>query len=291
MRGSTDETPQRALARRLVRLALLAAVALVVPFGLSALETSLLYFPSRRHAAQPTRYGLASEELRPRSDDRVELFGWWLRRAGGSGEAGSSPVVIWYLGNGGNVSYALENAQRLIDQLNVEIVTVDYRGYGLSRGAPSEAGLYRDGRAIYDAVRERGVPPERIVLFGRSLGAAVATDVALDRLCAGLVLETPFLSVPSVAKVLYPLIPSFLIQSRYDTERKLPNISVPKLIVQAERDEFFPAEHAPRLFELATPPKRFHVLTGSRHNDVFDERRPDYFDAWRWLLDTAATQT
>jgi fermentation-respiration switch protein FrsA (DUF1100 family) len=197
-------------------------------------------------------------------------------------------VLIWFSGNGGNVSGGLENARRLIDRLGVEIVAVDYRGYGHSEGAPSEAGLYLDGRAIYDAVRGRGVPPERIVLFGRSLGAAVATDVALDRPSAGLALETPFLSVPAVASTVYPFIPSFLVQSRYDTERKLPRITaIPKLIVQAERDEVVPAAHARRLYDLAPPPKHLHVLAGSHHNDTFSEHRPAYFAAWRAFLEEA----
>lgn len=255
--------------------------------ALPAVETALLYFPLKRHVAQPSGVGLAAEELRPRAADGTRLHGWWLRSSAASNTTASTPsrpVVIWFSGNGGNVSAGLENARRLIDRLDVEIVSVDYRGYGLSDGSPTEAGLYQDGRAIYDLVRTHGVPPQRIVLFGRSLGAAVAVDVALDRPTAALVLETPFLSVPAVAKVHYPFIPSFLIQSRFDNASKLPRITVPALIVQAERDEIVPPDHAVRLHDLAAGPKQLYVLPGSRHNDTFREQRAAYFRAWRELL-------
>ncbi len=289
---------RRRVAVLLLPLVAVGVIAFLARFGLSGLETGLLYFPLRHHLAQPEHFGLSAEELRPSAQDGTRLHGWWLRAqaspparegslaaADRSGVAAASrPVVIWFSGNGGNVSGVLENARRLINRLDVDIIAVDYRGYGHSEGAPSEAGLYLDGRAIYDAVRERGVPAERIVLFGRSLGAAVATDVALDRPIAGLVLETPFLSVPAVARAVYPFIPGFLVQSRYDNERKLPHIAVPKLIIQAERDEVVPASHAHRLYDVAAPPKRLHVLTGSRHNDTFDEQRPAYIAAWRALL-------
>jgi len=255
-------------------------------FSLPAIETALLYFPLRHHLARPSSVGLSAEDIRPRAADGTPLHGWWLRSPAPAADA-PRPVVIWFSGNGGNASGNLENARRLIDRLDVEIVAVDYRGYGLSEGFPTEAGLYQDGRAVYDAVRDRGVPPQRIVLFGRSVGAAVAVDVALDRPVAGLILETPFLSVPALARVHYPIIPTFLIQSRYDNARKLPRITVPTLIVQAERDEVVPPNHANSLHELASHPKALHVLRGARHNDTFTEQREDYFRTWRELLEPA----
>lgn len=119
---------------------------------------------------------------------------------------------------------------------------MDYRGYGLSQGTPAEAGLYRDGLAIYDAARERGFPPERIVLHGESLGCAVAVEVALARPSFGVVLETPFLSVPALARKHYPFVPGLLIRSRFDAASKIDRVTSPKLFLVAERDEIAPAE-------------------------------------------------
>src|SRR6266511_2122713 len=143
---------------------------------MSLLEDRFLYFPVRRLDATPADYGLRSEELRPITSDGVRLYGWWIH---GEGRRG----VVLFL--------------------------VDYRGYGLSEGRPSEAGLYRDGLAIYDAARQRGFRPKRIILLGESLGCAVAVEIALARPCAGVALETPFLSVQALARVHYPFLPAF----------------------------------------------------------------------------------
>ena len=207
--------------RRALTLGLILGLIVLVPFSLRALETALLYYPVKHQLATPPSVGLAAEELRLRAQDGTQLHGWWLTSTVASPAAGAGagsgqdlPVVIWFSGNGANASGNLENARRLIERLNVAMVCVDYRGYGLSEGSPSEAGLYQDGRAVYDLVRERGVPPHRIVLLGRSLGSAIATDVALDRPIGALALETPFLSVADVARAHYPFIPRFLIQTR-----------------------------------------------------------------------------
>lgn len=252
----------------------------VLIMNLSSLERQFIYFPTARLAAAPDQFGLQAEELWLHTEDGVRLQGWWLRGAG-------ERVLVWYHGNAGNISHRLENARRFIDWFGVDIVLVDYRGYGRSEGVPSEAGLYADGRAMYDVAASRGIPPERIILFGRSLGAAVALDVALNRACAGVVLETPFLSIPSLARLHYPLIPAFLVRTRFDSERKIAQLRVPKLIVQAERDAIVPPHHARRMFELAPEPKWFYSLPRAAHNDLYESTNPEYVSAWRTFLAAA----
>ncbi len=261
-------------------LALCAAIGGVWVFVVSlmlALESSFLYFPARTLDAQPRDYGLTADELRLAASDGVRLHGWWLR---GRGER----ALVWFHGNAGNISHRLDNAKRLIDRFGLDIVLVDYRGYGLSEGAPDEPGLYRDGLAMYDEAARRGFTPDRIVLFGRSLGAAVAVEIARQRPYAALILETPFLSVPAMARVHYPLVPAVLIRSRFDLEAKIASVEGPTLVLHGDRDEIVPLAQAQRIFELARPPKRFVLIRGAGHNDTYLVGGEEYFREWKEFL-------
>jgi len=245
---------------------------------MSLLEDRFLYFPLRRLDATPARYRLRSEDLRLSTSDGVRLHGWWIH-------SGGRRVVLLFHGNAGNISHRLDRAKLFVDRLGVDLFLVDYRGYGLSEGRPSESGLYRDGFAIYDAARDRGFAPERIILLGESLGCAVAVEVALTRPCTGIALETPFLSVPALARVHYPFVPGFLVRSRYDTESKIARVAPPKLFVAAAQDDVAPPAQARRLFDLARSPKELLVVPGAGHNDAYVLGGEMYLAAWRRFLD------
>jgi len=272
--GLTSDVVARSLLPVLGAL-LLAWIALLI--AMSAMEQRFLYFPVRTLEAQPSDYGLRSEELRLTTSDGVRLHGWWIR-------AGGSLVVLLFHGNAGNISHRLDRAKLFAERLGVDLFLVDYRGYGRSGGKPSEEGLYFDGLAIYDAARERGFPSNRIVLLGESLGCAVAAEVALARPVAAVVLETPFLSVPALARKHYPFVPTFLVRSKFDTGATIGRLTVPKLILAAERDEIAPPSHARRLFELALPPKQLFVIPGASHNDTYVAGGEPYLEVWRRFL-------
>jgi hypothetical protein len=245
-------------------------------------QDRLIYFPQRALDARPPDYGLAAEDLSIETHDGARLFGWWIR---GSGET----VFIFFHGNAGNVSHRLERVRALVAALGVDVVLVDYRGYGRSAGTPSENGLYADGEAIYRAVVARGIPPERIVLFGESLGCAVAIQTALANRCRAVVLEAPFLSAPEMARTVYPFLPSFLVRARFDNEEKVRRLAAPKLFVQAERDEVVPTDQTRRLFAAASPPKEYLVIPGARHNDMPETGGRTYLDSLRRFLDGVAS--
>lgn len=164
---------------------------------LLTLERSFLYFPDRLLATTPAAVGVHAEEVWVEASDGVRLHGYWLP---GRGER----ALVWMHGDAGNIGHRLPNARLLRDRFGLDQLLVDYRGYGRSQGWPSEAGLYRDGLAMYAATMARGYRPEQVVLYGRSLGAAVAVAVARQQPVGTVMLETPFLSIPTLARVLYP---------------------------------------------------------------------------------------
>jgi uncharacterized protein len=163
------------------------------------------------------------------------------------------------------------------------VFLVDYRGYGRSEGSPTEDGLYRDARAVYGKALERFHAPQ-IVLFGESLGSAVAIQLATEQPAAGVVLETPFLSIAAMARKHYPFVPAFLIRSRYENDRKIGSVAAPKLFLIAERDEVAPPEQGRRLYDLASEPRTLFVIPGSGHNDTYVTGGEAYWKAWAKFL-------
>jgi uncharacterized protein len=251
---------------------------------LSLMESRLLFFPTKTLDATPSDFGLESDDLRVTTSDGVGLHGWWIRAAGIGTRSSARRVVLLFHGNAGNVSHRLERAKLFAERLGTDLFLVDWRGYGLSAGKPSESGLYRDGLAIYDAARERGFSPEQIFLLGESLGCPVALEVALKRPVAAVALETPFLSVPALARKHYPFVPSFLIRSKFDAESRIRRVTARKLIVAAEHDDIAPPSHARRLYEVAAEPKELYVVPGAGHNDAYSTGGGPYLLLWRRFL-------
>jgi fermentation-respiration switch protein FrsA (DUF1100 family) len=260
---------------------LLLALYLILLAALSSLESRLIYFPQKRLDARPSDYGLEAEDLAVETADGERLTGWWVRGR-------SDLVLLFFHGNAGNVSHRLDRVRGLVEALGLNVVLVDYRGYGGSSGAPSERGLYEDGEAIWRVAVARGVTPERLVLFGESLGGAVAIETALRRPCRAVILEAPFLSVPDMARAVYPFVPRFFVRTQFDNGAKVGRLAVPKLMVAAERDDVVPPRQTRKLFDLAAPPKELYVIPGARHNDTYTVGGAAYLEALRRFLEENA---
>jgi uncharacterized protein len=258
-----------------VGILLLAALVFLAVFILG--QNRLLYFPTGRLATTPAALGLDADDLPVVTEDGVRLHGWWIR---GSGKR----VLLFFHGNAGNIADRLERTKILNTRFGLDVFLVDYRGYGRSQGSPSEEGLYRDARAVYTAAVSAGFRPEQIVVFGESLGAAVAVDLARRWACAGLVLEAPFLSIPAVARIHYPFVPAFFIRSRFDNLAKIADVTAPKLILVPELDDVVPPIHGRRLFETAQGARELLVVPGAHHNDAYLVGGETYWGAWEKFL-------
>jgi fermentation-respiration switch protein FrsA (DUF1100 family) len=264
--------------RAAVRGVLRILVLLVIAGGLLLLfEKHLIYFPTRAHEVTPAGLGLASEEVELRAEDGVRLHGWFLP------VKGSRLTVLVCHGNGGNVSHRLDRVLLMQSRLGVDTLLFDYRGYGSSQGSPDEQGTYRDARAAYRWLLARGHGPERVVLFGESLGSAVALQLALEVEARALVLESPFASVPAMARAVYPFLPLWpFVRTRYDNVAKAARLRLPLLVMHGERDEVVPFEQGRRVFDEAPEPKRFFAIPGASHNDTYAVGGEPY---WRTLRD------
>jgi fermentation-respiration switch protein FrsA (DUF1100 family) len=244
----------------------IAAVVLAVSLVMLLFERRFIYFPQRAHDLTPRDLGLAFEDLELVAEDGVRIHAWFLPAPGES-----RWTVLLAHGNAGNVSHRLDRTLQLHARLRADVLLFDYRGYGRSEGSPDEQGTYRDARAAHAwLVGTRGVDPERLVLFGESLGSAVALDLALQRPSRALVLESPFASIPAMARAIYPFLPLWpFVRTRYDNLEKAGGLGVPVLVLHGERDEVVPFGQGRQVFEAAPEPRSFFTIPGAGHNDTY----------------------
>ena len=250
---------------------------------MSVLDRFFVYHPDPWNDQDwKTRSGVPLEDVWFQSSDGTKLFGWYVE------QAATSAVVLWCHGNAGNIINRLENLRELY-RLGLSVFLFDYRGYGRSQGSPSEEGLYQDALGAYDHLtRTRLIRPERIVLFGRSLGAAVAAEVASHKPAAGLILESPFPSIEAVARFHYGGLPvHWLLGAEFRLIDRLPQLSLPKLIVHGDRDEVIPLELGRQVFEAAKPPKSFYVIKGADHNNTYHVGGESYFHRFAEFVQSA----
>jgi fermentation-respiration switch protein FrsA (DUF1100 family) len=196
----------------------------------------------------------------------VKLHGWFLRAP--ARDPGEAPTIVVFHGNGENVTLDAGWLEWL-RTLDVNVAAVDYRGYGLSGGSPSEPGLIEDGLATLRALRERGrVKVDKVILLGSSIGCGVAIAVAAKERVAGLVLQSPFDSLRAVARRSFPIFPGFLVRSPFDSLARIASVECPVFVAHGDRDTIIPIAHGERLYEAIPRKAGFLRVAGAGHNDV-----------------------
>lgn len=261
----------------------LVAVAALIAGRYGMIEHQFIYFPESTLEADPSSRGLAFEEVHFAARDGVQLHGWFV--------PGNSDVTwLWFHGNAGNISHRVDNLKLVHDQLGVNVFLFDYRGYGLSQGKPSEEGTYLDAQAALAYVRTRDdVASDRIVYFGRSLGSAIAVDLALQDAPYALILESPLPSIRYMARHAYPFLPiGPLLRTKYDTLAKIGRVNAPLLVLHGDRDDTIPIEGGREVFDAAGGHKSFHTIEGAGHNDTYLVGGQPYWDALKRFMDGLA---
>jgi len=268
-------------------LRILAVAYGVLALALYFLQSHLVFYPEtgREVIASPAAVGLPYEDIRLTTDDGLGLHGWFIPAAQRENAPQPRGTVLFLHGNAGNISHRLDSLQ-MFHNLGYSTLIFDYRGYGNNDGSPSEQGTYQDAEAAWRYLTEqRRIPSCRIVLFGESLGGAVASWLAARQKPAALVISSGFTSVPDLARHFYPFMPvRWLARIRYDTGENLRAVTTPVLIAHSPEDEIIPFEHGQALYATANPPKRFLELAGG-HNDGFIFMRESWVSELKDFLD------
>jgi hypothetical protein len=247
-------------------------------------QPRLVFYPLREHDYRPEEAGLPYEPVTILTEDGLRLDGWFV-----SAEKAQWTVLFCH-GNAGNISHRLDSLV-LFRQMGLNCLIFDYRGYGRSQGSPSEEGLYQDAMAAWKwLTKVRALPPERIILFGRSLGGSVAANLAAqlaDRtepMPAGIVIESTFSSILDMGRYYYPWFPvRWFARFRFDTVQSVQKIHIPILVIHSPDDEVVPFKFGQKIFDNANPPKQFARIAGN-HNEGFLEDFQNYQTIWRnWI--------
>jgi len=255
-------------------------------------EESMIFFPDRYPSgnwdveAVARGTGATVEDCFFSTSDGKKLHAWWCRpdTSGANAEPTAEMVLLWFHGNAGNLAQRSELMFELAG-IPAQVLIVDYRGYGRSEGRPSVQGLYRDARAAWRYLRDdAGIDAERIVILGKSLGGAVAVDLAVEVRPAGLIVESSFASIPAMAAHHYPFIPRWFVRSKMDSLSKIGAVDCPVLVIHSPDDEVVPYEQGRQLFNAAPDDKRFLEVAGAGHNELWLVGGSDYVGALREFL-------
>lgn len=244
-------------------------------------EKGIVFFPDPYLVGTPKDVGLAYEDVLFDASDGVQLHGWWVPLPG-------APVFLWFHGNAGNISHRLENIKLLHDLVGVQVFIFDYREYGRSQGRISREGTFLDSAAAYNFVTAtKSMPANDIVLFGRSLGTALATDLAAKNPCRALILESAFTNSSDMAKLFAPFLFDWRPKVPYDNLGKIDKVKVPVLVIHGNYDEIIPVEMGRRVFAAANSPKDLYIIPGAHHNDTYVVGGKEYFKRLKTFIFSA----
>jgi hypothetical protein len=252
---------------------------------LRIIENQLIYFPPSYPEGFPPPQLIEPEieEVWLLTEDGVKINAFYRSNPA------SKQVLLWFHGNAENIGYGLGHL-RALAKIGVNILAVDYRGYGRSEGKPDEAGVYRDADAAYDYLqKQRHFRARDIIIYGHSLGGAVAVDLASRRPCGGLIIQSSFTNARAMARRMFaiPLI-AYVVKSRFDSLRKIREVHAPILIVHGTRDDVVPLAMGQQLFQTAPEPKRFYPIEGAGHNDLMEVGGESYISCLARFVAEAA---
>ncbi|MEX2614656.1 MAG: alpha/beta hydrolase [Alphaproteobacteria bacterium] len=233
-------------------------------------QRNLLYHPDQT-VPRPADYGVGEmEPIRLKTSDGLELLAWWRPAA-----TAQAPVIAYFHGNAGHIGIRGDKVRAYLDA-GYGVLLLSYRYNAGAGGSPAEDLLFSDAGTALGFLRSEGIPDNRIVLYGESLGSGIAVAMAVKHAVGAVVLEAPYSSMPDLAQHHYWYAPSrWLVRDRFDSVSRIAAVTAPLLIVHGEHDTVIPVKYARRLFDAANEPKVFHLIAGARHNNLLEHGLPD----------------
>ncbi len=237
---------------------------LLIMVQMRRMEPSLLFKPDRRRPAVAEAGISGLQTVSIRTADHLALASWFLPASPGR------PTILYFHGNGGNLSNRIGRARRFAAR-GYGLLLVEYRGYGGNAGTPSEAGFDQDALAAAAFLDMCGINPRTTVLFGESLGTAVAVELATRRPYAAVILDSPFTSIAAVAQRRYPLLPvGYLIRNRFDLVSRIMHVAAPLLVIQGQGDTIIPPAMGRAVYAAARDPKQIWTAPRGSHSNLLD---------------------
>jgi fermentation-respiration switch protein FrsA (DUF1100 family) len=262
---ASDENGLRKGLPYVLAVLILAGLYLGVVGYVYSIQRSLLYFPS--HTYSTPHEALADPRLREfavNTADGLPLKGWYA-------PTGDKPLTLVYFHGNGDDLVSSAPVASLYLKAGYGFLIAEYRGYSGLPGVPTEAGLYEDARAYLRGLITSGVDPKQVILFGRSLGTGVAVQMATEFQTGGLILLSPYRSIPEVAESHFPFLPAQrLMKDRFETFKKISSVTLPLLVANGGQDHVVPPSQGRSVFALANEPKTFFYAATAGHNDMFE---------------------
>ena len=232
-------------------------------------QRNLLYHPSvdnylkDQMVAEPTEI----EKVKITTSDNIDLIGWFYNQ-----EINKFKTILFFHGNAGSLKNRTYKLNHFKD-LNVNFLIIAWRGFSGNKGKPNETGLYEDGESAIRWLKTKGIDEKNIILYGESLGTSIAVEIAQNKNYAGIILESPFTSMLDMGQKYYPFFPvRFLLKDKFESYKKIANISMPLLIMHGKVDKIVPYEMGKRMYELANEPKFFYTQEYGDHMVEYDEK-------------------
>ena len=242
------------------------AIYLIVLIFLFFFQRNLMYHPDENNYSGDN-LEVNIEKVNVKTTDNINLLGWFHNK-----NLKSYKTIVYFHGNAGTLENRIHKLNHFKD-MDVNFLIISWRGFSGNSGKPSEQGLYKDGKGTIDWLKKMGLAEKDIILYGESLGTGIATEIAQNNNCAGLVLETPFTSMIEAAKKFYPYIPvALLLKDKYDNQNKIKNINIPVLVMHGEVDQIVPFWMGQKIHEMANQPKYSYFTKSDDHMMVYDEK-------------------